>query len=135
MAKIKPIDKAAFQANLLMTIEEINQALGLELKNMKFKIVPVHESGKPLNSSDDILRLIMLSEKNVGARFVSLENVVSLMTWKQSHAPIWINVSYIETIDAVGIFKLETSLRLRKTSVLHNAETGHPPFRAIIPDV
>lgn len=45
--------------------------------------------------------------------------------------PIWINVSFVEMEGEIGIFRLETSLRFRKPTLLRNADTGHPPFKAL----
>ena len=45
--------------------------------------------------------------------------------------PLWINVSLNGAGDNIFIFNFETSLRLRKPSLLRNVETGHAPFRAV----
>ncbi len=132
MNKVTEMNKEIFQTNLLMTIEEIKKEKNLNISQAKFKIVAIHEPGKPLNATDDLMRLWALSEKNVGSRLLSLEYAVRLLACKAPFVPIWINVSYMELLESVSIFKLETSLRFRKPSLLRNAETGHAPFKAII---
>lgn len=72
-----------------------------------------------------------LSEKNVGSRLLSLEETVRLLGCEVPFVPIWINVSFLESNETDTIFKLETSLRFRKPSLLRNVETGHAPFKAI----
>ncbi|HHR2616614.1 TPA: hypothetical protein ACSY4K_03230 [Listeria monocytogenes] len=37
----------------------------------------------------------------------------------------------IVPVEEKAIFKLETSLRFRKPTLLRNVETGHAPFKAI----
>ena len=73
-----------------------------------------------------------MSEKNVGNRLLTLEETVRLVACNSPLVPIWINVSLINTDGDKIIFNFETSLRFRKPSLLRNAETGHPPFKAII---
>lgn len=87
---------------------------------------------KSFNAVDDSMRLIALSEKNVGNRLLTLEETVRLVACNSPLVPIWINVSLINTDGDKIIFNFETSLRFRKPSLLRNAETGHPPFKAII---
>ena len=130
MKKIKEMSKSIFQENLLATIKEIMSDDDFEEKKLRFKIVPVYEEKKSFNAVDDSMRLIALSEKNVGNRLLTLEETVRLVACNSPLVPIWINVSLINT-DKI-IFNFETSLRFRKPSLLRNAETGHPPFKAII---
>lgn len=78
------------------------------------------------------MRLTLLSEKNVGSRLLTLEEIVKLVAWNLPLVPIWINISFNRRENEKIIFNFETSLRLRKPSLLRNAETGHPPFKAII---
>lgn len=78
------------------------------------------------------MRLVALSEKNVGGRLLTLDKTVKLVACNSPFVPIWINIS-LDSIDGEKIiFNFETSLRFRKPSLLKNAETGHPPFKAII---
>lgn len=132
MKKIKEMSKSIFQENLLATIKEIISDEDFEEKKLRFKIVPVYEEKKSFNAVDDSMRLIALSEKNVGNRLLTLEETVRLVACNSPLVPIWINVSLINTDGDKIIFNFETSLRFRKPSLLRNAETGHPPFKAII---
>jgi len=132
MKKIKEMSKSIFQENLLATIKEIISDEDIEEKKLRFKIVPVYEEKKSFNAVDDSMRLIALSEKNVGNRLLTLEETVRLVACNSPLVPIWINVSLINTDGDKIIFNFETSLRFRKPSLLRNAETGHPPFKAII---
>ncbi|MGL5436906.1 MAG: hypothetical protein ACRDBO_16165 [Lachnospiraceae bacterium] len=127
------MNKTIFRNNLLETVDQIMKTRGLAFQKIKFKIAAAPEDGKPLNSTDDIMRLIMLSEKNVGSRLFSIDKAASLLAWKEPFVPIWVDVSFLEIDGATGIFKLDVSLRLRKPSQLRNVETGHPPFKAIYP--
>lgn len=132
MKKIKEMSKSIFQENLLATIKEIMSDEDFEEKKLRFKIVPVYEEKKSFNAVDDSMRLIALSQKNVGNRLLTLEETVRLVACNSPLVPIWINVSLINTDGDKIIFNFETSLRFRKPSLLRNAETGHPPFKAII---
>lgn len=132
MEKIKEMNKHIFHDNLVMTIYEIMNTKDLDESKIRFKILPVYEVDKPFNATDDLMRLVALSEKNVGNRLLTLEETVKLVACKSPFVPIWINVSLNKMDEEKMIFNFETSLRFRKPSLLRNAETGHPPFRAII---
>lgn len=132
MDKVMVMDDKIFKDNLIKAVNEILDYNNIDILVFKLKIVPIYEPNKNLDSLDDIMRLIIFSEKNIGGKIFSIDEVVKLMTVHQPLIPVWINVTYLETIDNEALFKLETSLRVRKPSVLRNAETGHPPFKAII---
>lgn len=129
MNKVTEMNREIFRHNLLLTIKEIRE---VDISMAQFKIVPKHEPGKPLSSVDDQMRLIALSEKNIGSRLLSFEDATRLLSCNTPLVPIWINVSDISDNNLECAFLLETSLRFRKPSLLGNAETGHPPFKAII---
>lgn len=61
-----------FKENLLKTIEEISKKIGLIFNDCRFVIEPVKEKDKPLNSADDMMRLNILSEDNIGERRLTL---------------------------------------------------------------
>lgn len=129
---VTEMSREIFQNNLISAVEEIVNTKCIDKKVMAFKIVPVYEANKPLNGRDNQMRLIALSEKNIGSRLLSVEEATNLLSCQSPFVPIWINVSF-ECIDGEkAIFKLETSLRFRKPSLLRNAETGHAPFKAIV---
>ena len=130
--KLREMNKSIFHDNLMLTINEIMGDMRLDDKNLKFKIIPVYEKDKPFNGRDDQMRLIALSEKNVGNRLLTVEETVNLVACQSPFVPIWINISLNEISEHQIIFNFETSLRFRKPSLLRNVETGHPPFKAIM---
>lgn len=128
---IRHMDKEIFKENLIKTIEEITTSRQLEYENSKFIIAPVVEKNKMLDGQDNMMRLVMLSEDNIGGKKLTIEECVKILATLSPRVPIWINVSFQEIERRTAIFKLETSVRVRKPSLLRNAETGHPPFKAI----
>lgn len=114
-----------------MTIYEIIGIGNVDESKVRFKIFPVYEKGKLFNGTDNVMRLVALSEKNIGNRLLTLEETVKLVACKSPLVPVWINVSLSRIDEEKIIFNFETSLRFRKPSLLRNAETGHPPFKAI----
>ncbi len=115
-----------------MTIHEIVENKKIVVENLRFKIIPIYENGKSFNGLDNQMRLIALSEKNVGNRLLTIEETVNLVACQSPFVPIWINISMNEIREDRMIFDFETSLRFRKPSLLRNQETGHPPFKAIL---
>ncbi len=132
MKKLKDMNKTIFYDNLIMTIHEIVENKKIVVENLRFKIIPIYENGKSFNGLDNQMRLIALSEKNVGNRLLTIEETVNLVACQSPFVPIWINISMNEIREDRMIFDFETSLRFRKPSLLRNQETGHPPFKAII---
>ena len=130
--KLREMNKSIFHDNLMLTINEIMGDMRLDDKNLKFNIIPVYEKNKPFNGLDDLMRLVVLSEKNVGNRLLTVEETVNLVACRSPFVPIWINISLNEISEHQIIFNFETSLRFRKPSLLRNVETGHPPFKAIM---
>ena len=131
MEKVREMNPYIFHNNLIMTIYEIMGIENVDESKVRFKIFPVYEKGKSFNGTDNIMRLIMLSEKNIGNRLLTVEETVKLVACQSPLVPIWINVSFNRVDEEKIIFNFETSLRFRKPSLLRNAETGHPPFKAI----
>ena len=132
MEKVREMNQIIFRKNLLMTINEIIGDISVNEEDIRFNIIPVYEQGKPLKAPDDIMRLIMLSEKNMGNRLLTLAETVKLVAWHMPFVPVWINISMNRKENGILIFDFETSLRLRKPSQLGNVNTGHAPFKAII---
>ena len=132
MIKLKEMNKSIFYNNLIMTINEIIGNTKSDYKSLKFKIIPVYEKDKPFNGLDNQMRLIALSEKNVGNRLLTIEETVNLVACQSPFVPIWINISLNKINNHILVFNFETSLRFRKPSQLKNIETGHPPFKAIL---
>ena len=132
MIKLKEMNKSIFYNNLIMTINEIIGNTKSDNKSLKFKIIPVYEKDKPFNGLDNQMRLIALSEKNVGNRLLTIEETVNLVACQSPFVPIWINITLNKINNHILVFNFETSLRFRKPSQLKNKETGHPPFKAIL---
>lgn len=132
MIKLKEMNKSIFYDNLMLTINEIMGDMRLDDRNLRFKIMPVYEKDRSFNGLDNQMRLIALSEKNVGNRLLTVEETVNLAACQTPFVPIWINISLNEMSEYQIIFNFETSLRFRKPSQLRNVETGHPPFKAIM---
>lgn len=132
MIKLKEMNKSIFYDNLMLTINEIMGDMRLDDRNLRFKIMPVYEKDRSFNGLDNQMRLIALSEKNVGNRLLTVEETVNLAACQTPFVPIWINISLNEMSEHQIIFNFETSLRFRKPSQLRNVETGHPLFKAIM---
>ena len=132
MEKLREMNKSIFHDNLMLTINEIIDNKKIDEKNIRFKIIPVYEKDKSFNGTDDLMRLVALSEKNVGNRKLTVDETVNLVACKSPPVPIWINISFNRMEEETFIFNFETSLRFRKPSLLRNAETGHAPFKAIL---
>lgn len=132
LEQIKQMNKDIFKENLLKTIQEISNEIGLTSNEYRFIIEPVREKDKPLNSADDMMRLNILSEDNIGGKQLPLINTVNVLCGLEPMVPIWINVIFIGLDETTAIFKLQCSLRFRKPTLLRNVETGHAPFKAII---
>lgn len=131
MIKVKEMNKSIFYDNLMMTINEILENRKVDEKKLRFKIIPVYEKDKSFNGLDNQMRLIALSEKNVGNRLLTVEETVNLVACQSPFVPIWIEISINKMSENNIVFNFITSLRFRKPSQLRNAETGHPPFKAI----
>ncbi|KQY79896.1 hypothetical protein ASD24_18300 [Paenibacillus sp. Root52] len=132
MARVTQMNKDIFTVNLESAIKEIQDNEELHYEEVAFIVEAVEEPGKPLDGADDMMRLWILAKKNVEGRQFSLQNAVDLLAWKAPFVPIWIDVSFVKMDEAKAIFKLKSSLRLRKPTLLRNADTGHAPFRAVL---
>lgn len=132
MIRQKEMNKTIFYNNLITTINEILENSEVDYKKIKFKINAIYEKDKSFNGLDNQMRLVALSEKNIGNRLLTIEETVNLVACQSPFVPIWINISLNKTSKDKIIFNFETSLRFRKPSLLRNQETGHPPFKAII---
>ncbi|WP_088810613.1 MULTISPECIES: hypothetical protein [Listeria] len=131
MEKVTQMNKEIFKNNLIATVAEIREKKNVSFNDCKFIIVPVQEKNKPLSTEDDYMRLNILSKENIGGKKIPVKQTVGILAGLQPLVPIWINVSFYEMEEDTAIFKLETSLRFRKPTLLRNAETGHAPFKAI----
>lgn len=132
MKQMREMNKLIFYDNLMTTIYEIVDAKNVDEKSIRIKIIPVYERDKSFTGMDDLMRLVFLSDENIGNRLLTVEETVNLVACKSPFVPIWINISLNGIKGNNIIFNFETSLRFRKPSLLRNIETGHAPFKAII---
>lgn len=126
------MNEEIFSTNLSKAVDKIKKAKNISSDIIKFIIEPVEEQGKMLDGGDEMMKRLVLSKENIGGKKLLLEDVVGVLGGLFPKAPIWVNVSFIEIEGDTAIFKLETSLRFRKPTLLRNAETGHAPFKAIV---
>lgn len=129
--KLREMNKSIFHDNLMKTIYEIVDEKTVDEKKIRFKIIPVYRKEKHYNGTDDVLRLLFLSDKNIGNRLLSVDTTVKLVAGLSPYVPVWINISFDRMEEDKMIFNFETSLNVRKPSLLINQETGHAPFKAI----
>ncbi|KGR85314.1 hypothetical protein [Lysinibacillus odysseyi] len=132
MTKVTQMNEEIFSTNLSKAVDKIKEGREISSDIVKFVIEPVEEHGKLLDGSDEMMKRLVLSKENIGDKKLLLEDVVGVLGGLFPKAPMWINISFMEMQGDVAIFKLETSLRFRKPTLLRNAETGHAPFNVII---
>ena len=120
------INKSKFKENLINTVKE--SGLDYDKINVKFIINPIEENNVKYNSTDDYIRLGMLTEKNLIGRYFEIDEAVDFLAFPNNKFPIWIKVFFKEELDGYQIFELDTSMRYRPPSQLKNIESGHPPF-------
>ncbi|EAG2315594.1 hypothetical protein BZD61_14345 [Listeria monocytogenes] len=132
MPKLTQMNKQIFKNNLQKTIDEIKQSKNINSLKDRFVIVPIEESGKILDSTDEMMKRMVLTEENIGGKQLGINDTVDVLGGVFPKAPLWINVSFLGIIDETAIFKLDTSLRFRKPTLLQNVETGHAPFKVIV---
>lgn len=132
MTKVTQMNEEIFSTNLSKAVDKIKEGREISSDIVKFVIEPVEEHGKLLDGSDEMMKRLVLSKENIGDKKLLLEDVVGVLGGLFPKAPMWINISFMEMQGDVAVFKLETSLRFRKPTLLRNAETGHAPFNVII---
>ncbi|PAE17737.1 hypothetical protein CHH91_02385 [Virgibacillus sp. 7505] len=122
------MDRDSLKVNLIKCVKELGVSA---LEDIRFKVTPTVEEGKKLSSTDDFMRLNILSQKNLNGRLFEIDKVVKLISGPQSTFPIWIDVELLKSEDTHILIELRISMRFRKPSLLQNQDTEHPPFRAI----
>ncbi|AIQ31181.1 MULTISPECIES: hypothetical protein [unclassified Paenibacillus] len=132
MIKVTQMNEEIFSTNLSKAVDKIKELRGISSNIVKFVIEPMEEHGKMLDGGDEMMKRLVLSKENIGGKKLLLEDVVGVLGGLFPKAPIWINISFMEIEEDTAIFKLETSLRFRKPTLLRNAETGHAPFNVIV---
>ncbi|MBF2656053.1 hypothetical protein IBB73_09740 [Listeria seeligeri] len=130
MSKITQMNSEIFQMNLEKILKEIMVSKEQQSNEVRFVIVSVEEKGKMLDGSDEMMKRLVLTKENIGNKQLVIKDVVDVLGGLFPKAPIWINVSFLEMNGEKAVFKLETSMRFRKPTLLRNAETGHAPFKA-----
>ncbi len=126
------LDRETFKENLLRALSKIPEYKDkASSKECKFTVVPVEENGKSYNSKDDMMRLWVLSEKNLLNRYLDLEGIVKMFSGLEPLYPLWIDVHVKENSEECIVIELKTSLRFRKPSELKNQEEGYPPFKVV----
>lgn len=132
MDKVTQMNDEIFAENLLKATDELKEKIGIQSAVNKFIIEPVEEQGKMLDGGDEMMKRLVLTKENIGDKRLSVKEVVGVLGGLFPRAPIWINVSFIETEKDIAVFKLDTSVRFRKPTLLRNNETGHAPFKVIV---
>lgn len=125
------MNKQVFKENLLKTVEEIKVNNRINIEKYLYRIHPVKENGKKLNSKDDFMRLNILTEENIGGKELTIDEIVGVLAGLMPLVPIWIEVVLEEIRNHTLLFQLNCSMRFRKPSLLNYQETGHPSFKAI----
>ncbi|EUJ42295.1 hypothetical protein [Paenilisteria rocourtiae] len=131
MDKITQMNEEIFAENLLKAASELKEKMGIQSTVDKFIIEPVEEEGKMLDGGDEMMKRLVLTKENIGDKKLSVKDVVGVLGGLFPRAPIWINISFIEVEEEIAIFRLDTSLRFRKPTLLRNSESGHAPFKVI----
>ncbi|WP_430536647.1 hypothetical protein [Listeria rocourtiae] len=131
MDKVTQMNEEIFAENLLKAASELKEKMGIHSTVDKFIIEPVEEVGKMLDGGDEMMKRLVLTKENIGDKKLSVKDVVGVLGGLFPRAPIWINISFIEVEEEMAIFRLDTSLRFRKPTLLRNSESGHAPFKVI----
>ena len=119
-----------FRQNLLTTLSEVVQKDCI-LDECKFIVTPIVEPSAKHSSTDDYMRLALLTDENIKGKFYEFNDVVTLLSGPNSSYPLWVDVVPTVSSDNICVFELKTSMRFRKPSELRHKETGHPPFNAV----
>ncbi|MBC1492657.1 hypothetical protein HB825_01585 [Listeria booriae] len=131
MDKITQMNEEIFAENLLKATNELKEKMGIQSTVNRFIIEPVDEEGKMLDGGDEMMKRLVLTKDNIGDKKLSVEDVVGVLGGLFPKAPLWINISFINIEEEVAVFRLDTSLRFRKPTLLRNSESGHAPFKVI----
>lgn len=88
-----------------------------DYENIIYKLYPVIEEGKNYNSTDDIMRLVVLPKP----RKCTFDDVIKMFTWKEGFYPLWIKI-----MPSNDMIILKVSLRMRKAGI--NDDKRFYPF-------
>lgn len=109
------MNNTEFRQHFVNICEHLNI---VDYESRTYIVCPVEEEGKPLTSTDDMMRLCFLPK----TRKADFEKMLKIFTWKEGIYPLWIKVT-----EEDGFIVLRTSLRMRKAGV--NDDKKYYPFR------
>lgn len=72
-----------FHQNLLATLNEVAEEIS-SVKGCKFIITPIKEPDAKHNSTDDFMRLTVLTDENIQGKFYEINDVVTLLSGPNS---------------------------------------------------
>jgi hypothetical protein len=115
--------------NLLKVISEINHITteSLKVDDIKIKITPVDEPGKPETNIDQLMNYWYRKNYDY-SKMHSIEAARECITAPRDNFPLWIKIK----ADSETIFEFQISKRYRPYNMLANQENGYPPFEIII---
>jgi len=125
--KCSAMTKSIFRNNLLSTICSGLGVSEIDENTTRFMIAPMYDERKSHTGLDEMMRLGVLSEENIGGKEFTIDQVVGILACNEPLVPINIIVSTIN--GSKDKFSLMVSTRVRKPSQLANQETGHAPFK------
>ncbi|WP_162618747.1 hypothetical protein [Pedobacter yulinensis] len=116
--------KKDFRDNLLKAVAEIDPGIA----EYSFMITPVPEQHVKYNSTDDRIRLWMMTEKNTKNRQFTLDGAVDFLVQPNDRYPLWVRLNLVESDGRKALIELKTSMRFRTPSQLKDNGKGYPPF-------
>lgn len=128
---LKEMNKIIFKKHLILSVEELQRIKDIKFGEYRFLINAVKEKDKPLNSTDDFMRLNILNQENLEGKYLKVEEVVNVLGGIMPLVPIWIELSFVGLDSDYAVLQLNCSMRFRKPSLLRNDETGHAPFKVV----
>ncbi|EEQ0063433.1 hypothetical protein HCU38_003049, partial [Listeria monocytogenes] len=79
MSKVTQMNKQIFKNNLQKTVDEIKQSKNINSLKDRFVIVPIEESGKILDSTDEMMKRMVLTEENIGGKQLGINDTVDVL--------------------------------------------------------
>ena len=104
----------------------IKDEFGGTASNSKFIIVPNYDLNKSSTGEDEMFRMVILSEDNVGGRIIDYQTACDVLTIFPPHYPTKIVVK--SRSDMTDIFEITCSTRLRKPSEIAGISSAYSPF-------
>lgn len=94
--------------------------------NSKFIILPDYNPSKSSTAEDDMFRMVILSENNVGGKIIDYQTACEVLTIFSPHYPTKIIIK--RNGDMSDTFEIICSTRLRKPSESANGSSAYFPF-------